>query len=228
MTDDHHIEMGAPLTVLAAYRVELSRRRGGATIGSHDARWITVGTLLSHADGQSTDERDRVMEEARRVTRDALGDAQWTRGSVLDAEAPLNAHDISPRMRLLCEQIEDAGAFTLAETILATYVRADLTISPLERGRLDALRARLAWKRGEHAMAEAIVSKCRTRSAAPTFVRASCAGVYRIRGSRASARKLAGLTHIRGSCRATRADPWADATRRARSSNVDVRCGHRW
>jgi hypothetical protein len=194
---NRQIEMGAPFTVLAAYRTDLSHRQGAVALGAYDALWITLGTLFSHVSGLSHADRAQVMREANRLLRDALGEWLWARGPALDATPPRTDGDIGPRMRLLCEQIEDAGAPTLAEAMITTYVRADLDLSPLERGRLDALRARLAWKRGDHTLAEGLyqnVERAARRQRSPELrVRAyiGYAVVARLRGNLPAARRNA-------------------------------------
>ena len=146
-------ELGSFLPVLEAYSTDIAHRRSDEPLTPHDGQWIAVGTLLSHACNVSVRTRERLLTQARTMMRDLLGEALWTQGPPLDAAPPSDGHILAPRVRLLCEQVEDAGAIHLADALLGAYLLSGDEIDALERGRIAALRARLAWKRGDHATA---------------------------------------------------------------------------
>jgi tetratricopeptide (TPR) repeat protein len=45
---------------------------------------------------------------------------------------------------------EDAGAVNLADAVLLAYLSSHAEVSEVEQGRIEAVRARLAWKTGNH------------------------------------------------------------------------------
>jgi tetratricopeptide (TPR) repeat protein len=93
--------------------------------------------------------------------------------------------------------VEDAGAVHLADAIVMAYVQSDAALSELERGRLDALRGRFAWKRGDHSTAaehyERVKRLARRIHSAELEVRADVghAIVSRLRGNYPASRKAA-------------------------------------
>jgi hypothetical protein len=140
--------------VLSAYRAELARRTAGGSLSTHDGEWLAVGVLLGHAAAATGEHHAELLSSLRIELRALLGETRWERGLPSDASPPDDALSLSPRVRLLCEWIEDEGAVVLADTVARTYVISGDRLTALERGRFDALRARLAWKRGDHAAAE--------------------------------------------------------------------------
>jgi hypothetical protein len=140
--------------------------------------------------------------------RALLGKALWAQGPLLDAAPPGDRHILGPRIRLLCEQIEDAGAIHLADALVSAYLLSGDAVDPLERGRVAALRARLAWKRGDHATAfqryRRVLAIPRRIGSAELEVRAEVgfAVVARLRGnypaSRRAARRAVSLGKMHG------------------------------
>jgi hypothetical protein len=151
---DEPIEgLGSFLPVLKAYATDIAHRRDGEPLTPHDGEWIAVGTLLSHAGSVPVTKRGRLLAQARTMIRDLLGEPLWTQGPPLDAAPPNDRRILAPRVRLLCEQVEDAGAIHLADALVGAYLLSGDEIDALERGRIAALRGRFAWKRGDHATA---------------------------------------------------------------------------
>jgi len=151
--DDAMEGLGSFLSVLEAYATDIGHRQGSQPLTPHDGQWIAVGTLLSHARHLPASKRELLLAQARTTIRTLLGASLWRQGPSLDAAPPANRRMLAPRVRLLCEQIEDAGAIHLADALVVTYLLSGDEIHALERGRFAALRARFAWKQGDHATA---------------------------------------------------------------------------
>ena len=145
--------LGSFQPVLEAYSTDIAHRRSEGPVTPHDGDWIAVGSLLSHARNVPEPNRRRLLSQARRMIRSLLGDALWAQGPLLDAAPPTDRRVLGPRVRLLCEQIEDAGAIHLADALVSTYLVSGDEIDALERGRIAALRGRFAWKQGDHVTA---------------------------------------------------------------------------
>jgi hypothetical protein len=145
--------VGSFLPVLTAYATDIAHRQGEEPLTPHDGEWIAIGTLLSHARTVPVPKRERLLAQARTLIRDVLGEPLWTQGPPLDAAPSDDEHILAPRVRLLCEQVEDAGAIHLADAMVGSYLLSGDEIDSLERGRIAALRARFAWKLGDHATA---------------------------------------------------------------------------
>jgi hypothetical protein len=139
--------------VLSAYRRDLPRISPGEPSERLEAHGIVIGTMLEHAARARATERSAMLARVRDKLREALGADAWHRGPQLDPDRPADDTVLAPRVRLLCEEIEDAGAVHFADAVLSAYLASRDDISDLERGRCSALRARLAWKRGEQELA---------------------------------------------------------------------------
>ena len=146
----HQERLGTFLPVLAAYRADIQHQSPDDPLTTDDGAWLTIGTLLTRMPTIPLAMRGQVWGEVREGIGAVLGAALWERGPSLDAASPTDEQDLGPRVRLLCEQVEDAGAVHLADAIVMAYLCSGDTLSELERGRLDALRGRFAWKRGDH------------------------------------------------------------------------------
>lgn len=133
--------------MLDAYRQTQAEVRGA--LAEDDAEWVRVGALLENACLLPPDQRELHLAAVRESVRATLGEARWVEGHRMDPEPPVNDGSLEGRIRTYCEIVEDAGALTLADAMLAAYVEADPAISALERARVEAVRARLAWKAGE-------------------------------------------------------------------------------
>lgn len=145
--------LGSFQPVLGAYATDIAHRRGGEPFSPHDGQWIAVGSLLTNARKLPVLQRERLLAEVRKTIRSLLGKTLWAQGPLLDPAPPSDGRILGPRVRLLCEQIEDAGAIHLADAVVSAYLLSGDEIDALERGRIAALRGRFAWKRGDHATA---------------------------------------------------------------------------
>lgn len=133
--------------VLDAYRKTQAEVR--ETLDTHDGGWLRVGALLENASALPAEHREKHLQTVAECVRAALGLDQWSQGHRMDPVRPANDSSLEFRFRTYCEIVEDAGALDLADAMLAAYLSADPTIDALERARVEALRARLAWKAGE-------------------------------------------------------------------------------
>jgi hypothetical protein len=145
--------LGSFQPVLEAYATDIAHRSRDEPLTPHDGEWIAVGSVLSHARKVPVAERERLIAQARKSIRSLLGRTMWTQGPLLDPAPPSDGRILGPRVRLLCEHIEDAGAIHLADAVVGAYLLSGDEIDALERGRIAALRARFAWKRGDHVTA---------------------------------------------------------------------------
>ncbi|MEO5814597.1 MAG: hypothetical protein ABIT20_04880 [Gemmatimonadaceae bacterium] len=138
--------------VLDAYRTV--NGRSPASLAGDDGSWLHVGSLLEHAALLPEDERGSYLEIVGKTVKLAIGDDLWRTGHRMDPLQLRNDSTLESRLRVFCEMIEDAGAFELADAVLSAYLAADDRISAIECGRVEAMRARIAWKRGELDVAE--------------------------------------------------------------------------
>jgi tetratricopeptide (TPR) repeat protein len=133
--------------VLDAYRQTPAEVR--AALETHDAQWVQVGVLLENACLLAPGLRDAHLVAATDSVRATLGPERWAEGHRVDPVRPATGRSLVGRFRSYCEIVEDAGALLLADAMLSAYVDADLTVDAIERGRVEAVRARLAWKAGD-------------------------------------------------------------------------------
>jgi tetratricopeptide (TPR) repeat protein len=133
--------------VLDAYRSTQSEVRGA--LGQDEAQWVRVGALLENASLLPAENRRPHLDAVVESVRATLGPERWAQGHRMDPVRPAKDRSFEGRFRTYCEIVEDAGALALADAMLSAYVNADPDIDTLERARVEAVRARLAWKAGE-------------------------------------------------------------------------------
>ena len=138
--------------VIDAYRTV--NQRSPASLDGDDGSWLHVGSLLEHAGLLPEGERAPYLDIVAKTVKRSIGADQWRAGHRTDPPQLRHGDTLESRMRVFCEVIEDAGAFELADAVLCAYVGADARISRVECGRVEAVRARLAWKRGALDVAE--------------------------------------------------------------------------
>ncbi len=136
-----------PARVLDAYRQTQAEVRAALETG--DAEWLRVGALLENACLLPAEQREAHLDAVLERVRATLGAKRWTEGHRVDPVRPENDRSLVGRFRTYCEIVEDAGAPMLADAMLEAYVDADPTADVIERGRVEAVRARLAWKSGD-------------------------------------------------------------------------------
>jgi tetratricopeptide (TPR) repeat protein len=133
--------------VLDAYRE--THAQNAALAESDDGSWLPVGSLLEHASLVPEADRGPILAAVRENVLTSIGRATWDAGNSTDPSPPRDDDTLEGRMRSYCDLFEEAGALDVADAILVAFVAADHAISSLERGRIEAARARLAWKRGD-------------------------------------------------------------------------------
>jgi len=138
--------------VLDAYRTV--NGRSPASLAGDDGSWLHVGSLLEHAAALPEDERGPYLEIVAKTVKRAIGDDLWRTGHRTDPPQLRSDITLESRMRVFCEIIEGAGALELSDAILCAYLAADPRISHVECGRVEAVRARIAWKHGDLDVAE--------------------------------------------------------------------------
>ncbi len=133
--------------VLDAYRQTKAEVRDA--LASEDAQWVRVGAMLENASLLPPDARQAHLDAVIESVRTTLGPTRWAAAHRVDPVRPTSEQSLEGRFRTYCEIVEDAGALALADAMLSAYVNADPGVSALERGRVEAVRARLAWKAGD-------------------------------------------------------------------------------
>jgi tetratricopeptide (TPR) repeat protein len=137
----------APRPPLAAYRDDVARRGGGA-FGPSDATWLSVATILSHVVAMPGGERPSLLATLREVLRDDPVLGRTLDGAPAEAAGAEELDAVSPVVRAVVCHMEDDGAWGLAYSTLSILVDASPRLSALERGRVLAQMARVAWKAG--------------------------------------------------------------------------------
>jgi len=136
-----------PGRVLDAFRQTQSEVR--TALETSAAQWMRVGAMLENACMLPPDQREMHLRSAMDSVRAALGAEQWAEGHHVDPMRPASESSLVGRFRTYCEIVEDAGALALSDAMLDAYVHADPTVDAVECGRVEAVRARLAWKAGD-------------------------------------------------------------------------------
>lgn len=136
-----------PGRVLEAYRQTPAEVRDG--LAPDDAQWVRVGALLDNACLLPADQRQVHLDAVMESVRATLGSERWAQGHRVDPARPASDQTLLGRFRAYCEIVEDAGALTLADAMLTAWVDADPAVDVIERWRVEAVRARLAWKGGD-------------------------------------------------------------------------------
>jgi tetratricopeptide (TPR) repeat protein len=137
----------APRPPLAAYRDDLARR-GRGTFGPSDATWLNMATILGHVVALPARERPPLLAALRDVLRDdpVLGRTLDDPRSDVGGADELDG--VSAIVRAVVSHMEDDGAWGLAYTTLSMLLDATPPLAALERGRVLAQMARVAWKAG--------------------------------------------------------------------------------
>ncbi|MEP6619715.1 MAG: hypothetical protein ABJE47_10375 [bacterium] len=131
-----------------AYRADVASRSLTGQFGPPDGQWIALANMLSHVDSS--------MDALPWTLVDELLDALTPlRQLHLEPPEPVGAtaadivHERGRRIRLVAEEMENAGALELADVVLASYCMAEPVVASLDQGRCLAQRGRLRWKLGD-------------------------------------------------------------------------------
>ncbi len=132
------------IAVSSAYRKDVAAN--GGPFGGSDSAWLVAAGLVEQAAISNTADPEPLMAEARRTALSIVGEAamhrmaarEWDGGGV----TPVGA------MVLLAMTMQDVGALNVAEAVVVNALSMAATLTDIERGRLLALRARIALKAG--------------------------------------------------------------------------------
>jgi len=137
------------VSAAAAFRADNARDGVPRPAATRESAWIAVTTLLEHA-SLAADDSAPLVARAVDIARDTLGagwiqrrgDREWR-----DERWPGDA------ILLLADDGYEADAFNTSLSMLTALDRADARLSPVQRGRLLARRARILARLGrlEHA-----------------------------------------------------------------------------
>ena len=163
MTTSATPTFGSPL---AAYRSDVVAH--GREFGKDDGRWIAIAETVQHAATADASRKTALLREAIELTKEVVSD------HVLDAFAQ---REWGTNDRCSCEPImfvvrtiADAGAVALAAAMLDALLRADTSLNSVQRGRVLAQRARVAYLSGQfddaharYAFVETLGQRARSR-----------------------------------------------------------------
>ena len=131
-------------TATAAYRADLGAR--DQPFGAVDGDWITVASVLEHATLVAEPARSELLREAVERATGIIGETEVQRLAAREWQD--RDRGASEAIVFLSDQLEAAGAFTLAGTLLDALLEADGSLNVVQRGRILARRARKEWKAG--------------------------------------------------------------------------------
>lgn len=132
----------APLSPAAAYRTDV---KDAARLGDDDDLWLAVASSVHLATHSRPKQQRELLASATSKARRLLGAKFIADYSRIEWHG--GRHRIAPLL-VVAQQIQEAGGFTLAAVLLDDLLAALPSLDGLWRGRLLALRARIAWKHG--------------------------------------------------------------------------------
>ncbi|HKW10344.1 MAG TPA: hypothetical protein VJO33_08185, partial [Gemmatimonadaceae bacterium] len=130
--------------VTTAYRADVGST--GEAFGLHDGEWLAIASLVSQARLVPAAERQELLERAVQLSQTLLGaallrqatDFEWDASKLVAADSIL----------VLSDHIFESGALHLARTVVDALLEADESLTPLQRGRALAKRARIDARLG--------------------------------------------------------------------------------
>jgi tetratricopeptide (TPR) repeat protein len=138
-----------PLAPAAAYRSDLG---GAATLGADDDAWLRIASIVHSAKAVSSGSGRRLLLASACAEAVTLLGREFTR-DYSRIEWRGARHRLSPLL-VLAHEMQQAGGLNLAAMLLDDLLVSAPELNPLWRGRLLALRARVAWKQGRPDEAE--------------------------------------------------------------------------
>jgi hypothetical protein len=131
----------------AAYRSDMKGRQQGDPFGPHDGTWIEIASLLEHATHVDDDAAAVLIRDAVELAESIVTESELSTyaGPV---PAPRGERGAVESIQLLTQEVEDAGAGTLATLMLESLAAAHRSIAVVELGRISAQRARIMWRKG--------------------------------------------------------------------------------
>jgi tetratricopeptide (TPR) repeat protein len=129
----------------AAYRADMSGRR--LEFDADDGTWLAIATILEHAARLPAESRCVLVNDAIELAQSVVPSSELAQRA--PREWPEGDRTPSEIILLVADRAETAGCLHLAAFILDALAAAVLEITPVQRGRIIARRARVAWKSGE-------------------------------------------------------------------------------
>jgi hypothetical protein len=144
----------------ACYRTDVKGRRRGDPFGPHDGAWIEVASLLEHATHVDDDAAAVLIRDAVELAESIVGDSE---NSIYcgPVPAPRGERGSVESIQLLTQELEEAGAHSLAALMLESLAAANKSMSVVELGRITAQRARIMWRKGGVEGARALYRRIR-------------------------------------------------------------------
>jgi tetratricopeptide (TPR) repeat protein len=130
--------------VTTAYRADVGAH--GDAFGLHDDQWIAIATLVAQAGLMPPSERQELLARAVDLSQPLLGTALSRQSTDFewDPSRPLAADSIL----VVSDHIFQSGALHLARATIDALLEADPSLTPLQRGRALAKRARIDGRLG--------------------------------------------------------------------------------
>ncbi len=131
--------------ITTAYRADLGGR--DEPLGPGDGSWLVVGSVLEHAASIPRAHRPALLENAVQLAHEAIPPIEVARRktgewSGVDAAST----DV---IVLLSDDAQENGALRTASMLLDLVMRAAEPLTAIQRGRVLAKQARIAWKVGD-------------------------------------------------------------------------------
>ena len=134
-----------------AYRADIAARPARGADAA--AGWLTVASLVEHAALVPASEAAEMLASAVALAREQIGEAALARlGAIEWGDADRVPSDA---IVLLTDAMQGADMLHLAGATLDSLLAAEHALGPVQRGRILAKRARVAWKLGMLDEAEA-------------------------------------------------------------------------
>jgi hypothetical protein len=135
-------------SAIAAFRKDAENLPPNGRSPAREGAWLALASLLEHGNRLPTDERGGTRAAFERLLEEVHHSSPLIGGPSLDPPTDDAGAAVGRALRAVAEEMEEAGALRLARCMLGAYVAAGFAADPLDEGRCDALRARLAWKLG--------------------------------------------------------------------------------
>ena len=132
------------ISAAAAYRLDAAGRNQAS--GVDDDRAIIAGAVLQHAALLPAPQRSGLLRDAIEIAIEIIGEPEVER--LAAREWQHIDRTPSEAIMLLAESVQRVGSFNLARVLLDGVLQADDSLTVVQRGRVLAARARIAWKLG--------------------------------------------------------------------------------
>lgn len=132
------------ISAAAAYRLDAAGRNPAS--GVDDDRAIVAGAVLQHAALLPALQRSELLRDAIEVAIEIVGEPEVERLAAREWQDMDRTP--SEAIMLLAETVQRVGSFNLARVLLDGVLQADDSLTVVQRGRVLAARARIAWKLG--------------------------------------------------------------------------------